>query len=212
MKNLKRISLKKKLNIPKMDNRGSAMITAIVAGVVMAAFAMSLILVCYTFYAQSANRTIRIQCGYLAQDMCDEITRELSNNKSDMFAQLNQQVYRVKADGSTSGVWAPKGNNKSEYFDTLEYELDTKGVDAGLNGYKIYVDFSYVLNDSDVELDGGLPDDIFDDGQDPIDDKWYEMDSASAAHTGNATVYIKVTCKKDRESYSVTESVQADFD
>lgn len=195
-----------------MDNRGSAMITAIVAGVVMAAFAMSLILVCYTFYAQSAGRTIRIQCGYLAQDMCSEIMRELSDNKSDMYSQLNQQVYRVNPDGTTSGIWAPKGNNRSEYFDTLEYEIDTKGVDNGLNGYKLYVDFTYVLNDSGSEIDDGLPDDIFDGDQEPINDKWYEMESASSAHTGNVTVYVKVTCKKDKEVYSVTESVQADFD
>lgn len=195
-----------------MDNHGSAMISAIVAGVVMSAFAMSLILVSYTLYAQMNNRTTQIQCEYLAKEVCEEISDELSNKKSDMFLKLNKQVYRVSPEGIPSGVWAPKGNNKSEYFDTLEYELDTKNTDNGLNGYKIYVDFTYVLNDAGSELDADIPDDVFDEVPDAPDEKWYEMDKNSSASTGNATVYAKVTCKKGTSVYTAAKALFLNFD
>lgn len=203
---------KKKLNILKMNNRGSAMLTSLVAGVVMAAFATALILVCYTLYAQTNNRTLQLQCEYLAKEMCREITNELLNDKSDMYQKLNEQIYRVKPDGSYGGIWAPKGNNKSEYFDLLEYDLDTKGADSGLSGYTLKVEFSYVLNDGGTELDYVLPDDIYDETTEPVDEKWYEMDKNGGSGTGNATVYTKVTCKRGDNVYSAEKAVQVDFD
>lgn len=195
-----------------MDNRGSAMLTAIVAGVVMSAFALSLIMVSYTLYAQTAKRTAMIQCNYLAEEVCSEIADELINKKSDMYERLNEQIYRTRPDGSASGIWAPRGNNTSVYFDTLEYEIDTKSADEGLKGYRVLVDFSYILRDAGTDMDSALPDDIYDETNAPIDDGWYEMDEASAAYTGNATVYIKVTCKKGDELYTVKKSVNVEFD
>jgi len=195
-----------------MDDRGSAMITALVAGIIMSVFALSLILVSYTLYAQTANRTAQIQCDYLAEEFCTEIADELLDKKSDMYKKLNDQIYRTLPDGTTTGIWAPKGNNKSEYFDTLEYEIDTKGADSGLSGYKVLVNFTYVLRDAGADIDDALPDDIYDEETSPVDDNWYEMDAASSSNTGNTRVYIKVTCEKGKEMYSVQKSVDVEFD
>ncbi len=204
----------------KMDNRGSAMITAIVVGVVMIVFALAMLLVTYSLYAQSAKRTGQIQCRYLAEEIADELSSELSDNESELYKVLSAHVYKIRpGDSLHTGTWKAVGVNATEASETLEYDLKT-GSDETLKEYEIGVVFSYIQGAddtddtdeaaNDTEYDGTelKKSDLVGDGE--LYDEYDEIDSNSSAGGGGAcTVIMEITCKKGDDVCTITRETEA---
>jgi len=205
----------------KEDNRGSAMITAIVVGVVMMAFALSLLAITYTLYAQTARRTVQIQCRYLAESVGDDLKSEIEDKESHLYKVLASHVYKVRA-GSTihTGTWKAQGVNATEASETMEYKLDTKG-DEDLKDYEISVSFRYVqgLTDDEEDVAGGETEydahdvnksDLVLSGE--LSDDYDDMASNDVASGGGAcTVIMDITCKRGDTVCNVTREAEVTF-
>ncbi len=70
------------------DNSGVAMIVAMIVGVVVMVFCLSLLLVTYTFYAQTIKTTTNEQCKMLAQSFSETLGEDLKNPDSDICQYL----------------------------------------------------------------------------------------------------------------------------
>jgi hypothetical protein len=77
------LSAKKKIK----QNQGAAMIVTIVVGVVLMAFALSLLLLAYSLAASVTGRTIETQCKELAKSVNRELEAELMTADYDNYEQ-----------------------------------------------------------------------------------------------------------------------------
>jgi hypothetical protein len=202
------------IKIKKMDNRGSAMITAIVAGVVMAVFCLSLLLVTYTLYAQTARRNVQIQCKYAAGNMAAQLETQLKDKESELYKGLNAEIRKQNPDGSYSGTWAPVGNSSSEADDIIEYKLDYLGSEEAFKAYDFDVSFRYTKTGEEVSEAGGEAADYdgqFTDSSEADPDVWDEM-AGSSTGTGNYVVTMEITCSRGDTVFVVTRDVEVPFE
>ncbi|MBR0147933.1 MAG: hypothetical protein IJM23_01910 [Lachnospiraceae bacterium] len=194
-----------------MDNRGSAMITAIVVGVIMAVFCLSLLLVTYTLYAQTAKRNALIQCKYAAGSMAQLLEEELKDPTSDLNNKLEAEMRHQKDDGSFTGTWAPAGNSSSEADDVLAYRMDYSGDESAFKAYAFDVSFKYTKV-GDTESDAGGEtidyDGQFNDKTQADETEWDEMVGADGAGAGGYNVTMEVTCSRGDTVYVVKKDVQ----
>lgn len=200
-----------RLKFKKMDNRGSAMITAIVVGVVMAVFCLSLLLVTYTLYAQTAKRNALIQCRYAAGSMADLLEQELKDTTSDLNNKLEGEMRHQKDDGSFTGTWVSEGNTSSEADEVIEYRMDYTGSETALKAYDFDVSFKYTKV-GDTTSDAGSEsidyDGQFNDKSQADESEWDEMVGADGAEAGGYNVTMEVTCSRGDTVYVVKKEVQ----
>ncbi len=185
------------------------MITAIVAGVVMAVFCLSLLLVTYSLYAQTAKRNELIQCKYAAGNMAQQLQKQLLDRDSDLVRGLGAEIRKQNPDGGYMGTWAPAGTSSSEADELIEYKLDYKGSEDILRSYDFDVSFKYVRLGESVSDAGGESIDY--DGQFGSDDEadlaeWDKMDSDMSG-AGGYMVTMKVTCSRGNAVYIVKKDV-----
>jgi len=200
-----------RLKIKKMDNRGSAMITAIVVGVVMAVFCLSLLLVTYTLYAQTAKRNALIQCKYAAGSMADLLEEELKDTSSDLNNKLEGEMRHQKEDGSFTGTWVAEGNSSSEADEVIEYSMDYTGGETALKAYDFDVSFKYTKVGDTASDAGGETIDYdgqFNDKDDADESEWDEMVGADGASAGGYNVTMEVTCSRGDTVYVVKKTIQ----
>ena len=75
------------------DNRGSAMIVAIVVSIIVIAFTLSLLLVSYSLFTSSSKKVTQAQVKELAKsisfEICDELTKPTFYSKDEFLAGIN---------------------------------------------------------------------------------------------------------------------------
>ena len=149
--------MKKKLH---KDDSGVAMIMALIVGVVVMVFCLSLLLVAYTLFAQTNRNTIELQCRLLAQSYVENLQTELKDADGDMVKYLQ---YKMTDTSSEYGIWASADMTPEEEEEYRKQgiktytELQLK-VDA--EGYHIYVTLTHEPQQGGAEDDDG-PDDEY---------------------------------------------------
>jgi len=126
------------------NNRGSAMITALVVGLVIFAFCLSMLLVAYTLFAQTSRSQVQLGCKNLAQSTAEEIRKELDDpasyedtesisyylkNKSSEIKQLKEQAL------------ADNSENPEDVDDTIRLEMSSS--DSSIDSYSIFITFEF---------------------------------------------------------------------
>ncbi|MDO5155033.1 MAG: hypothetical protein Q4D51_03615 [Eubacteriales bacterium] len=85
--------MKRRLKMRKLNNSGSAMIMAMVVGVIILAFCLSMLMVSYSVMMNAANQRISLQCKEYAKSVSKEVERSILNgDKNDeiwMFLRYN---------------------------------------------------------------------------------------------------------------------------
>ena len=200
-----------------MDDRGSAMITALVVGVVMMVFALSMLLISYALYAQSAKRTTQIQCRYMAGELLRELETELGETDSGLFTGLRSQMRkRNEETGAFEGIWVCSDTESTEGTDTLTYTLKRGSGDDELSAYELMVEFTLLRGtDSESGEEAAGTDSAVYDKSDALEsevnpDEWDEMASGGGG-SGSYVVNISVTCKRGNEMSSVTRDCDVEF-
>ncbi len=206
-----------KKSLMRLDNRGSAMITAIVVGVVMMIFALSLLLLSYTLYAQTAKRTLQIECKYVAGETVLEMERELQDKDSQLYQELKAQLL-TKDDltGAYTGMWVPEGLITAEGTDTMSYKLKGSLGDDPLSDYDIQVDFilKNVGSSSDDEgnaAGSAVYDDTVTGKEEVPPGQWDEMAAGGMTAGGSYVVNVDVICSRGNESFEVSKDCNVDF-
>ena len=107
------------------NNKGSAMITALVVGLVIFAFCLSMLLVSYTLFSQTSRSQIQLACKNLAQSVAEEIGDELKDPAS--YEDDESLAYYLK--------------NRDPEVDTLELEMSSS--DSSIDNYSVFVTFEF---------------------------------------------------------------------
>lgn len=186
----------------QLNNSGVAMIFAVIVGVVVMVFCLSLLLVTYTLYAQSSRQTTRTQCKLFAQSFQESFGQELNDENSS----LNQYL----ADCINDGEWI----SEEEAMATPSSELGSKVSELKLDmsqavvpNYKLTVTLSYGINESDdeeettedekddqdEELTPGTPGEVVPDN--PSGD--LPGEAPGTPGNGSYTVHAKIECVRD---------------
>lgn len=127
-----------KNNIKKIvsNNRGSAMITALVVGIIVFAFCLSMLLVSYTLFAQVSRNQVQLGCKTLALSAAEELEEELDDDGSEISVYLK---------------------DKLKSFDESDDENINRNVELRLDGteafdyYDVKVSFE-LISKSEVEM------------------------------------------------------------
>ena len=131
-------------------NKGSAMMIAIIVSVVVVAFSLSLLLVCYALFSSSARKVTSRQCKELAKTLSLELEQELTKPN---FASYEEEQMALKSvsDGENSlwfylrynlfqeqwpGYHAEYTEEKKELC-YREFSVDLSGGDAST--YEAYI-------------------------------------------------------------------------
>lgn len=170
--------LKKRLKEIQNDNSGVAMVFAMIVGVVVMVFCLSLILVTYTLFAQINRQTVQLQNKMLAQSLSEALGGELSDEDSELIQYLTAEI--------ASGKWISQEMAKAyeeteipkdAFTDlTLDMEQDT------VQGYTVEVTFTYNTNDS-----GDDPGDLDDDDDDDQDETDSENETKNKIYIERST-------------------------
>ena len=118
------------------DNSGVAMIYSLVIGIVVSIFAVMLLVVTYSLFAQSSRQTGQTQCQIMADSYAECLVDELKDKESSVYKYLIEQLNA--------------GNDEIE-------------LDLIQDNYTIYTTFKYVGgavsedNDLSVDLDDNDP-------------------------------------------------------
>lgn len=109
------------------DNRGSAMITALVVGVVIAGFCLATLLVTYTLYIQADRQSWQLQSRNLAQTFCEELCSEISNSDSEINDDIASRLADAQAGEKVSLRYElDAGDKLSDYQIFAELECEKK--------------------------------------------------------------------------------------
>lgn len=135
------------------DNRGVAMIYSLVIGIVVAIFAVMLLLVTYSLYAQSSRQVGQTQCRIMADSFIESLTSELVDEDSDLHEYVCKR-YR----GEIEPQWISCSDDAAAIL-----ELNYQPNDIN---YEIRIRMSYdaVENSGDDGDDGLIDDDNDPDG------------------------------------------------
>ncbi|MDO5127091.1 MAG: hypothetical protein Q4D54_05005 [Eubacteriales bacterium] len=124
-------------------NKGSAMLIAIIVSVVVVAFCLSLLLVCYSLYASAVRKVTSRQCKELAKSLSIELEQELTKLNFASYEEEKLALERV-SNGENS-LWFYLRYNlfqenwpgyKAEYSEEQnklsyrEFTLDLSGGDS----------------------------------------------------------------------------------
>jgi type II secretory pathway pseudopilin PulG len=83
----------------KLRNQGSAMVVAIVVGVVIMVFVLSLLLLSYSLFSTAAQKTTQMQCRELAKSVNKELRQEILSPDYDTYAS------QLAAEGTENNLW-----------------------------------------------------------------------------------------------------------
>lgn len=120
-----------KKNIRKMlaNNKGSAMITALVVGIIVFAFCLSMLLVAYTLFAQANRNQVQLGCKTVAWSTSEELKAEMNDPGSELSSFLINKL--AEFDAAEAG-----GSNPVDR--KVELTLD---AGSALGGYDVIVTF-----------------------------------------------------------------------
>lgn len=168
-----------------LNNKGVAMLMVLIVSAVVMVFCLSLLLVTYSLFSQSARQTGRLQSKLYAQSCEESIKAELKNPDSDLNQYLKTQIQ--------NGMWIPEGAGEEELANVPEEAvqemilwLDTKGK---AEGYQVKVVLTYSRNTSDDEDEGNEDDDQDEDllnSQEPAQNPQSGQNGTKTQETGNS--------------------------
>lgn len=167
-----------------LNNKGVAMLMVLIVSAVVMVFCLSLLLVTYSLFSQSARQTGRLQSKLYAQSCEESIKEELKNPTSDLNQYLKNQIQ--------NGMWIPEDTGEEELANAPEgavqemiLRLDTKGK---AEGYHVKVVLTYSQNITDDENEGNEDDDQDEDlsnQQEPAQNPDSGQNGSKAQETGN---------------------------
>lgn len=136
----------------KKNNKGSATVVALIAGVVILAFAMSLMLVAYSLYTQINRQNIQEQCRQISESTAVSLETELASENNRLAEYLKEQrllendrkwIPVVEAD---EDEFNPTGGNSQ--IGREELEMRMRLSDSKLENYIIEVTFTYTEDEA----------------------------------------------------------------
>lgn len=91
------------------NNKGSAMITALVIGIVISGFVLVTLLVTYTLFAEASRQNWQLQCRNICQTFAENIGSEINDKDSDLHKDI---VSVVKGDAENGIAGINQGESK----------------------------------------------------------------------------------------------------
>lgn len=120
------------------------MITALVVGIVIFAFCLSMLLVSYTLFAQTSRSQTQLSCKNLAQSTAVEIGEELGDE--DAYADTDSLAYYLKdkyAEFMEAEDEANVGNADDRIIIDKVVRMQLETSDDSLDRYEIFVNFDF---------------------------------------------------------------------
>lgn len=177
------------------NNDGVAMVVALVVGVVIMVFCLSMLLVTYTLFAQTSRQTTQLQCKLLAQSYSEALDKEFKKKTED--SELQKYLGEMIKDGT----WISADDDVEEIppgsFREVSMEIDQSDSNVAV-GYSIVTTFSYESNESedDEGLIPGTDDDDQDDTDNPTDPDPSGPDEPPAPTGGSYIVHATIQCTR----------------
>lgn len=206
----------------KDDNRGVALVYALVIGTVVMTFALMLLLVTYTLFTQASRQTTNIQCKLLAESFGQNLELQLEDTDSEMYKYIKASVYDPLTDTDmTESYWVPT-NMKTELLPATYTTVKRMVLkdEPALGYYKIYLTLSYesyladgedndldtLEDDNELDKEGGLL---------PVPG----LTPGPASPTGSVIVKARIKCSRgtadtgrDSQSYMLEREYKVDLD
>lgn len=186
------------------NNRGVAMIYALIVGAVVMAFCLSLLLVTYTLYAQTNRQNTQLQCKLMAQTFAQQLEQDLKTNIDD--SELVHYMGTSIKENSWRSLEAEDNMEKATDYTKLFIDCDSE-----VAGYTYNVVFTYIINTAD-EDEGDVPGGGDSSEGNPAGGA---SGDGGAENTRNCTVYSTITCKrgdgKGRNAVSYTLNGEYDI-
>lgn len=173
------------------DNRGVAMIYAIIVGTVVMVFCLSLLLVTYTLFAETNRQNTQLQCKLMAQTFAQQLEEDMKTNVA------TSELVKYMGDSIKDDKWRPSNSDDAVVGETRYTDLIID-CDSEVAGYTYNIVFTYTvdLSDDEGDAEAGAPADV------------------PAEGSMNCTVVAKITCvrglKTERDAISYT--VDKEFD
>ena len=201
------------------DDSGVAMIMALIVGVVVMAFCLSLLLVSYSLFAQTNRKNTGLQCKLLAQSCGEMLEAELTDENSDMTKYLQ---YKMQEESSAYGAWIAE-NETTERIEELQgkglFTYEDLQLEIDASGYEIHLFISYKHGAGDDVGDtgeeGNGPDDEVEDGdaEAGIQETVNEGNTAKQAKSATEKRRVKITIQcirgvasdRDKQVYTLEE-------
>lgn len=188
----------KKAVLTLKQNQGVAMIVAMIVGVVIMAFCLSMLLVTYTLFTQTSRQTTQLQCKLLAQSYVETMTKEFEKKPEDSEL-LTYLGERIKA--TDNSKWIPMDeadeNNPETGITEISFLFDDSSISGDFN-YAIRTTFTYESNEVDDDEDGGGIDD--DDQDDTPGSGMAGGGGSSTPSGGSYIVHVTTRCVKGGEA------------
>lgn len=176
------------------DNRGSAMIVAIVVSIIVIAFTLSLLLVSYSLFTSTAKRVTQSQVKELAKSISfeigDELTNPKFNTKDELLAGINDDssvIYR----SSEYNLWYYIRYNVCQNEGWVSYVDETTAGHIAANAFRYFSVDIY----GDSTKYAAMADDIY------ICMYWANDDISDKNET---VLTVEVTVTKGEQTYTLT--------
>ena len=171
----------------KEENRGSAMIVAIVVSMVVVVFCLSLLLVSYALFSSSVRRVTQNQCRELSKTISIEIEKELTTPAYTSFDMQKQDV----TDGKNL-LWQYLRYNVCQ--GNWPYYESESSTDHGEKAAYRY--FTLAATGGDTTKYAAMADDI------SVCIYW-ENDGRYQISKNDVILCVKVTCMKGEQTESM---------
>ena len=151
----KKMCFQRKRNILRNNQSGVAMLMVLIVGAVILVFCLSLLLVTYSLFAQTARQTTRLQCKLMAQSFSESFQEELSDSSSELSVYLGKQISEGNWKSSMDGMdeEEPDDEKNPDAVSEIVLNLDEAST---MSDYHLHVALTYSLNAADDEEgDGG---------------------------------------------------------
>lgn len=132
------------------------MITALVVGIIVFAFCLSMLLVSYTLFAQVSRNQVQLGCKTIALSFAEELQKELDDDGSELSVYLKDKLNSFNESGdeniNRNVELELSGNEISEVYDVkVTFELKNKSeVEMHVACYKDFGNFrdvqSYIVH------------------------------------------------------------------
>lgn len=178
------------------------MVMVLIVGAVVLAFCLSLMMLSYSLFSQTARQTGRKQCKILAQGLAETIGQELSDPQSELSEYLSEQIRAGRWVSTVAGNDAGQAQGAdSTGLTELKLNLDDGGT---IGAYRLSVTLTYTQNG----VYGGTID--------AEDADHSEDDTGDGTITVLHTVHATIKCIRGNETdrdvqYYVMESDHPDF-
>lgn len=202
-----------KIRTTLKDNSGVAMIYSLVIGVVVAIFAVMLLMVSYSLYVQSSKQIGQQQCRILADSFAENFAGELEDNTSDISLYLSKRI-----SGEIEPKWVRMPADATEvssidmYFVPEDTNFDIM-VHMSFGGADYCADDEKTLKDDNDPEDDLQDDDDIPEGTTPLPGG---DDGIGAGDV--VDIEATITCSKggvngiDVQKYTVTRTYKVKID